>query len=121
MREFTVAWSPSALHDYFDLVDYVAADAPLTALSVSDRIERSAQSLRRFPQRGRRLPELVDDPDVALMFEGVELRELIVKPWRLIYWIDGDRVTLAALIDSRMDGTAWMERQLPALLKLVNK
>lgn len=121
MREFKVAWSPPALQDYFDLVDYVAADAPLTALSVSDRIERSAQSLRRFPQRGRRLPELVDDPDVALMFEGIELRELIVKPWRLIYWIDGDRVTLAALIDSRMDGTAWMERQLPTLLKLVNK
>lgn len=121
MREFTVAWSPSALQDYFDLVDYVAAEAPLTALSVSDRIERSAQSLRRFPQRGRRLPELVDDANVALMFEGVELRELIVKPWRLIYWIDGDRVTLVALIDSRMDGTTWMERQVPALLELVNK
>ena len=121
MREYKVAWSPPALQDYAELIDYVAADAPLTALRVSERIDRSAQSLYRFPQRGRRLPELVEDPDVALMFEGIELRELIVKPWRLIYWIDGDRVTLVALIDSRMDGTAWMERQLPALLKLVNK
>ena len=108
MREFKVAWSPPALQDYFDLMDYVAADAPLAALRVSERIERSAQSLRRFPQRGRRLPELVGDADVALMFEGVELRELLVNPWRLIYWIDRDRVTLVALIDGRMDGPAWM-------------
>lgn len=121
MREFRVAWSPPALQDYLELVDYVAADAPLTALRVSERIERSAQSLRRFPQRGRRLPELAGDAELAMAFEGIELREVVLKPWRLIYWIDGDRVTVVALIDSRMDGAAWMERQLPVLLKLVNK
>jgi plasmid stabilization system protein ParE len=121
VREYRVVWSPPAQEDVFDLLDYISADAPLNAMRVSERIDKSALSLRHFPHRGRRLPELTGDTRVARAFHGVEMRELLIKPWRLIYWIRPDRITIVALLDGRMDGVAWMDRHLPRLLKSIDK
>jgi hypothetical protein len=43
---------------------------------------------------------------------GLEIRELIVRPWRLTYVIEGHAVRIAAVVDSRRDMVAWLERHL---------
>lgn len=50
-----VVWSEAALDDMDDLTAYIAADNPMAALRVVDRIEESAKRLGEMPigRRGR--------------------------------------------------------------------
>jgi toxin ParE1/3/4 len=53
-----------------------------------DEARSAARSLRRFPRRGRAVPE-IDDPAV---------RELFVKQYRLIYEVLPGRVVILAFL-----------------------
>jgi len=70
---------------------------------VSPRIDVTARSLRRFPRRGRRVPKLAGHQ------ADFEIRESVVAPWRLIYRIEGERVTIIGVVDSRMDMHEWLD------------
>lgn len=58
--------------------------------------EKSADSLRQFPQRGRLVPEY-QDPKVG---------ELFVGSYRLIYEHNDDTVTIIAFVHGARDLTA---------------
>ncbi len=60
------------------------------------KLERRAETLRRFSNRGRIIPEL-RAVDVLLY------RELIERPWRIVYRYDERRVYITAVIDARRD------------------
>ena len=53
---------------------------------------------------------LSDPPGLAT--SDLDVHELIVKPWRLTYVIEGRHVRIAAVVDSRRDMVAWLERHL---------
>jgi plasmid stabilization system protein ParE len=110
---FRVAWDPAASADLIEIVSFIAAETPLTARRVAARLAAAAASLRRHPRRGRRVPELsalVDPTTLAAL--GLEIREVVVRPWRLTYVIEGHAVRIAAVVDSRRDVVAWLERHL---------
>jgi addiction module RelE/StbE family toxin len=93
-KTYAVDWAVTAQDDLDDILDYIMNDSPGNSMKALDRIERCAKSLTTLPDRGRIVPEL--------KFHGVtSYRELIIKPWRLIYTITGRAVHVVSMLDSR--------------------
>jgi len=95
-RSFRVQWAEAAVRDLEELISYIAADSPLNAERILDKLEKRAQTLESTPVRGRVVPELAH-------FGIRNWRELIVKPYRIIYRIDEDTVNVLAVLDGRRD------------------
>ena len=92
--KYYVLWTTHAANDLQNITDYISKDNPIEALIALDRIEKSANDLYEFPERGRIVPEL--------QFENIfQYRELIVSPWRMIYKISGQNIHILMLLDSR--------------------
>lgn len=92
------------------IVRFIAEQSAADARRVAERLLTAASSLNHHPQRCRRVPELAALPDLAGLVRGLEIRELIVRPWRLMFVIDGRRVRIAAIVDSRRDAVSWLGR-----------
>ena len=95
-RRFRVQWAAVAVRDLEELVGYIAVDSKTYAARVLKRIETRAAALDSTPARGRIVPELAH-------FGMRTWRELVVKPYRLVYRIEGDTVRVLAVIDARRD------------------
>lgn len=93
---FSVFWTDTAQGDLFALVEHIYPDSPQNARAIFHTIRERAESLKRFPERGRVVPELAD---IGLFI----YRELIIERWRLIYKINNDHVFVTALFDSRQN------------------
>jgi toxin ParE1/3/4 len=93
-RPFRVDWAEVARRDIFAIVDYLVERNPDAAASTLDKLERRAAALRRSPERGRVIPELV-------RLQLREYRELIVPPYRLVYRVSGRRVLVFGVLDNR--------------------
>ena len=78
---FEVIWSPAAVLDIELLVQYIAEDNLRAARKFRDRIITHTEQLGDFPKSGRVVPE----------FEDESLRELVVRPYRIVYRIDEKR------------------------------
>ena len=93
---FRVLWTETAIRDLEGLVDYIARDAPINAGKILSQLESKAESLKIAPERGRLVPELLR--------HGLAVwRELIVRPYRMLYRIEGQTVYVLAVLDSRRD------------------
>ena len=74
-----VIWTDEAIADLRQLVEFIAQDNPAAAVKLGEEIIRKSMLHAEQPRLGRRLRELKRDT----------LRELIIRPYRLIYEIDG--------------------------------
>lgn len=95
-RRFRVEWAEAAARDLEDLVAYLACESPSHAERVLRRIEDRAASLESGPARGRLVPELA-------RFHLRTWRELVLRPYRLVYRIEADTVLVLAVFDGRRD------------------
>lgn len=92
MTERRVLWTRTARRDLDAIIDEIADNA----LSILERLSERAASLGQTAERGRLVPE----PRVI----GVTpYRELIERPWRLLYRIESERVMVLAVLDGRRD------------------
>lgn len=91
-----VLWTRTARRDLAAIIDDIAEDSPADAAAVLDRLERRAEALQNHPARGRPVPELCA-VDVR------HYRELVERPWRIIYRIQAHSVLVLAVLDSRRD------------------
>ena len=82
-----IAWSLLAENDLNEIIDNIAQDSLEYALSFYEQVREKVESLTQFPKMGRKVPEL-DDPNI---------RELILRNYRLIYRIFGDKVQIVRL------------------------
>lgn len=57
-------WSARAQRDLSDILDHIAAEAPINARRVARRIIGRVESLSGQPGQGRRLPEVGVDPEL---------------------------------------------------------
>jgi toxin ParE1/3/4 len=95
-RPYRVVWARSAVAELESVVEYIAVDSPVTAEKLLRRLRERAVRLEVSPRRGRIVPELA----------GLGIRtfhELVVRPYRLMYRIDNDLVTVLAVFDGRRD------------------
>jgi plasmid stabilization system protein ParE len=95
-KKYEVIWSNIAEKDLIDIVEYISADSPSTALKSFKNIKQKASKLYSFPESGRVVPELRD--------QGiVQYRELIISPWRVIYRISEKSVYVLSVLDARQN------------------
>jgi len=95
-RSFRVLWTEAATRDLEGLIDYIARDAPINAGKILSQLRSKAESLTIAPERGRLVPELLR--------HGLAVwRELIFRPYRILYRIEGQTVYVLAVLDSRRD------------------
>lgn len=84
----------SAVRDLEAIARFISRDAPANARRVLERLESKTDDLARFPERGRIVPELA-------RFGIVEYREVITRPYRVVYRLRGRHVQVLAVIDGR--------------------
>ncbi len=87
-RRFRVLWSDSAASDLEEIVTFIAETSAVDAQRLLERL--------RLPLRGRIVPELA-------RFGIGSWRELVAKPYRLVYRLAGDTISVVALFDGRRD------------------
>lgn len=91
-----VIWTRAAAGDLEAIVSYIAGDSPANARSVLGKIRKRANTLAATPARGRVVSELSR--------LGIRtFRELSVRPYRLMYRIEDERVVVLAVFDGRRD------------------
>ncbi len=91
---FRVEWTQTAVSDLAAIVDYISGESIENALAVFKKVEATAEKLTSMPLRGRIVPELA-------AFGIQTYRQLIHSPWRIIYRVSGQKVTVMAVLDSR--------------------
>jgi plasmid stabilization system protein ParE len=95
-NNYKIEWAEVAEKDLKGTVEYIAKDSPTNALKTLKKIKQKASSLYTFPERGRIVPELLD--------QGILIyRELIIPPWRIIYRISEMKVYVLSVLDARQN------------------
>jgi toxin ParE1/3/4 len=94
VKEYSVTVTQTAEDDTDEIILYIAEDNTTIALKILDRLQKAINSLKYFPERGRRVPELLDK-------NIKEYRELIETPWRIIYKAENNDVHVITVIDGR--------------------
>ncbi|MEH2044590.1 type II toxin-antitoxin system RelE/ParE family toxin [Nostoc sp.] len=88
---YQVVWSSKALEDVEDIATYISRDSTAYAAAVVQRIIDVTRHLSNFPFSGRIVPEFNDD----------SIREKFVYSYRVIYRIQGETLTIAAVIHGK--------------------
>jgi len=96
MIERRIRWTRTARRDLDVLVDYIADDSIENALAVLDRLQARAESLTTAAERGRVVPEL-------RAVDVHQYREVIERPWRIVYRIESESELVLAVLDGRRD------------------
>ena len=81
-------WSPRSISDLEAIAAYISRDSPAYADIVVQRIVASVVRLASFPQSGRIVPE----------FGRPDLREVIVRPYRVVYRVRQAAVEIATVV-----------------------
>jgi len=82
-----LTWSPRSIRDLESIREYITRDSPLYADLVVQRLVHAPERLQQFPEAGRIVPER-DEP---------HLRELIVRPFRLVYRVRDDSIEIVTV------------------------
>ncbi|MCP4136728.1 MAG: type II toxin-antitoxin system RelE/ParE family toxin [bacterium] len=93
---YTVAWSKNAENSLDDILNYIIEnDGANIAQKIYKRIQKKTTLLKVSPLQGSSVSELKTF--------GKKYRQVIEKPWRIIYKIDNDIITVLLVIDGRRD------------------
>jgi len=82
-----ILWSPQALLDVESVRDYISHDSPRYAELVVRRLIAAVGRLEEFPRSGRIVPERNRE----------DLREIIVRPYRIVYRLRPDLVEIVTV------------------------
>jgi|SRR5215213_2260861 len=88
---YQVEWSPRAIEDVEVIALYIVADSTSYAAAVVKKILDTTRSLSRFPMAGRVVPE----------FDDENIREKFAYSYRIIYRIEGETITIAAVVHGK--------------------
>ena len=103
---FKVYIVEDAEQDIVDIYDYIAlSDSLEKAEYVLQNIEKKCLSLSKFPNRGRRPPEL---ERIGIF----EYREIHFKPYRIIYQVIDQKVYVHCVLDGRRELQKLLEHRL---------
>lgn len=84
-------WSDEALEDIESIATYIEKDSTVYAKSVVSKFFEKAEIIKEFTELGRKVPELDD----------VNIREIFVYSYRLIYKINSDTVLFVAVVHGK--------------------
>ncbi len=95
-KKYEVIWARTAENDLLKIIEYISQNSPNNALRILRKIKKKVNDLYRSPKRCRIVPELYD--------HGItQYREMIIKPWRVMYRISNGKVYVLSVLDSRQN------------------
>ncbi len=83
-----VHWTDNAVVHLLDIYEYIAHDSPIYAKRMVDRITKRSEQIASFPMSGRKVTE----------YEADDIREIIEKPYRIIYRIKPDQIDVLTIV-----------------------
>ena len=83
-----VHWTQNAVEHLVNIYEHIALNSPTYANWMVDKITRRSEQITDQPLSGRKVPEYQTD----------DIRELIEKPYRIIYRIKADQIDVLAVI-----------------------
>jgi toxin ParE1/3/4 len=83
-----VNWTDSALLDLLNIRTYISQHSQEYARSMVERIVLRTEQLKHHPRSGSMVPEFGDQ----------DIRELLERPYRIVYRVYGDRVDVVAIV-----------------------
>ena len=83
-----VHWTDNALKHLLDIYEYISQNSPFYAERVADRLTKRSEQIANFPMSGRNVPE----------YFAEDVRELIEKPYRIIYRIKPEQIDVLAVV-----------------------
>jgi toxin ParE1/3/4 len=86
-----VFWTPDAKRRLREIEAHIAKDSPSAAREITVRLIRRSLELEQPPLLGKRLPQYAD----------ADLRELLERPYRLIYRVRQDRIEILTVMHYR--------------------
>jgi len=86
-----VHWTDNATAHLLDIYEYIARDSSIYAKRMLDRLTRRSEQIASFPMSGRKVPE----------YEADDIREIIEKPYRIIYRVKPDQLDVLAVVHCR--------------------
>lgn len=84
---FRLRWSPRSVSNLEDICNYISKDSEHYARLFAKRINITVQSLLKFPESGRIVPEYNDK----------YLREKIYEGYRIVYRIKGGYIEIVTI------------------------
>ena len=103
---FRVVFTSGAKKDLRAIHTYIANNDSLqSADMIARKIVRSALSLRDLPNRGAHPPELLARGSRAY-------RQILFKPYRILYRVRASTVFIAVIADGRRDMASLLSRRL---------
>lgn len=94
-----VYWTESALDDVRDITEFIARDSPAYAERLADRLVTAPRRLAALPRTGAIVPEFGQDA----------IREVVVRPYRIIYEIRGEDCFVVAVIHGSRELTRLLD------------
>lgn len=85
-----VHWTNAATNNLLAIFEYTEQHSRAYADRLIDRLTRRSEQIRLFPRSGRIVPE----------YEQDDLREVIERPYRIIYRIKQDQIDVMAVLHS---------------------
>lgn len=82
-----IIWSQTAVDDLRQIVEFIAIDDAAAAASLADRILNRIERAAELPFSNRAVPEKADE----------SVREIILRPYRVVYLVDSQRDTIHIL------------------------
>ena len=83
-----IHWTENAIGHLVNIYEYIAINSPTYGKRMVDRITRRSEQIAVQPLSGRKVPE----------YDAEDIRELIEKPYRIIYRIKQDQIDVVAVI-----------------------
>ena len=83
-----VLWTENALKHLLDIYEYISQNSPPYATRMVDRLTRRSEQIANFPMSGREVLE----------YEAEDIREVIEKPYRIIYRVKSDQIDILAVV-----------------------
>lgn len=84
----TVHWTNTAVEHLLAIHEFIARDSPTYARRMVDRLTERSRQLATFPLSGAVVPE----------YESPDVREILERPYRIIYRVRADRVDILAVV-----------------------
>jgi plasmid stabilization system protein ParE len=84
-----ILFSSSARRTFIDIIRYIKVheNRPMAAARFFERSKAKLERLKRFPNSGRKIPEIPD----------LEHREVLITPYRFIYKVRERKVYIVAI------------------------
>jgi len=95
-KRYSVYFAESAVRDLEEIARFVAVESPANARRLVERLRDRSRGLGTLPERGRIVPELA-------AFGIRAFREIVVRPYRIIYRPRDRDVLVLAVFDGRRD------------------